>query len=189
MSAGINPCGAPGSLEKARPLPGRQPARAATRAGRSPVLGSHGKSPPSTKREQRERPADNHRSGKLIVPLWGCLAGGKNGAVQPPREFGGGGTDLGPGIATAAMGTLSNRAEGMAAHRLVPAGLAEPCQPPGWGLLSGSAPQQGYPAGARKIAPEARLRPGGERHQPLLHPPTQASPGQGPEPRALLGKL
>lgn len=87
VSAGINPCGAPGSLEKGQPLPGRQPARAAAGAGRSPVLGSHGKSPPSTKREQREKPADNHRSGKLIVPLRGCLARGKNGAVQPPREF------------------------------------------------------------------------------------------------------
>lgn len=39
--------------------------------GRTPRLSSCEKT--HTKRERRERPNDNHRSGKFILLLWGCL--------------------------------------------------------------------------------------------------------------------
>lgn len=88
MSAGINPCGAPDSLER----PGRR--RGGSRRGPQPGLGG------PQGRAHVESPAQRGSGGKgqtiTIAPeslsccfALGMLGQGENGAVQPPREFGG----------------------------------------------------------------------------------------------------
>lgn len=74
VSAGINPCLAPSPIERA-PL-GRD-------AGAGGSLGLDARGRLRTKRKQRKRPSDNHRSGKLIALLWGLLVG-----EQPGEEWG-----------------------------------------------------------------------------------------------------
>lgn len=70
--------------------------------GRVPGLGLCEKT--CTKREWRERPNDNHHSGKFILPLWGCLD--RKEQICPATQTVPGGTR--PGTVTVTLETLSN---------------------------------------------------------------------------------
>lgn len=114
MSAGINQCRDPSSLESpghhqegncqglwprlGGPLGWEDPL-----TGRMPGLGSCEKT--RTKREWRERLNDNHCSGKFILPLWGMLRQGRTDLSSHPDSSWGGPR---PGIVTVALETLSN---------------------------------------------------------------------------------